>query len=45
MALKSLSILCQNTNINTSMFYKSSQIRREGKLLKFVPHIDWITVN
>lgn len=35
MALKSLSILCQNTNIDTSMFYKSVQIRREGKLLKY----------
>lgn len=38
MALQSLSILRQNTNVDTSMFYKSLQIRREGKLLKSVQY-------
>lgn len=45
MALQSLSILRQNTNVDTSMFYKSLQIRREGKPLKFVQYISWITIH
>lgn len=48
MALQSLSILRQNTNVDTSMFYKSLQIRREGKLLKSVHNIhciSWITIH
>lgn len=41
MALQSLSILRQNTNVDTSMFYKSLQIRREGKLLESVHNIHY----